>query len=83
MNGDIFLRVSERDSRAFAEKIEACDDAVRALDPQSIIVAGDAPIRASLNAWGAPPEAIDKMRAVKSRFDPKGTLNPGRFVDGI
>ena len=83
MNGDVFLRVSQRDSRAFAQRIEACDDDLRALDPQSVIVAGDAPIRASLDAWGAVPKAIEKMRALKVRFDPKNTLNPGRFVGGI
>jgi glycolate oxidase FAD binding subunit len=83
MNGDVFLRVSERDSRAFAEKIEACDDELRVIDPRSAIVAGEAPIRSSLDAWGVPPAAIDKMRAMKERFDPKATLNPGRFVGGI
>lgn len=83
MNGDVFLRVSERDSRAFAQKIEACDDAVRALDPRSVIVAGEAPIRSSLDAWGQAPAAIGKMRALKTRFDPNATLNRGRFTGGI
>jgi glycolate oxidase FAD binding subunit len=83
MNGDAFVRVSERDSRAFAEKAEACDDEIRAMSPRSVIAAGDAPIRASLNAWGATPPAIEKMRALKAQFDPKGTLNPGRFTGGI
>jgi glycolate oxidase FAD binding subunit len=83
MNGDVFLRVSERDSRAFAEKVEACDDDLRAIDPRSIIVAGDAPIRASIDPWGALPAAIEKMRAMKATFDPKNTLNHGRFVGGI
>lgn len=83
MNGEVFVRVSERDSRAFAVKIEACDDEIRTLDPHSVIVAGDAPIRSSLHAWGALPKAIEKMRALKARFDPKATLNPGRFVGGI
>jgi FAD/FMN-containing dehydrogenase len=83
MNGDVFLRVSQRDSRAFAEKIEAFDDELCALDSRRVIVAGDAPIRSSLDAWGTPPEAIEKMRAMKERFDPKATLNPGRFVGGI
>lgn len=83
MNGDVFVRVSERDSRAFAEKIEACDDDIRALSPHSVIAAGDAPIRTSLDAWGAPPAAIGKMRALKARFDPNSTLNRGRFTGGI
>lgn len=83
MNGDVFLRVSERDSRAFAEKIERCDDELRREQPRSTIVAGDAPIRASLSAWGNNPPAIGTMRAMKARFDPHATLNPGRFVGGI
>jgi FAD/FMN-containing dehydrogenase len=83
MNGDVFLRVSERDSRAFAEKAEACDDDLRSLAPRSVIAAGDAPIRASLDSWGSEPPGIDKMRALKARFDPHGTLNRGRFAGGI
>jgi glycolate oxidase FAD binding subunit len=83
MNGDVFVRVSERDARAFAVKIEPCDDDVRAIDPQSIIVAGAAEIRTSLRGWGEPPPAIEKMRALKRRFDPNAILNRGRFVGGI
>lgn len=36
-----------------------------------------------LDAWGSPGDALTLMRAVKQQFDPKGTLNPGRFVGGI
>ncbi|MFN2449344.1 MAG: FAD-binding oxidoreductase [Candidatus Baltobacteraceae bacterium] len=83
MNGDVFVRVSERESRAFAQKIEVCHDAIRAVDPRSVIVAGEAPIRESLDPWGAPPRAIAQMRDLKARFDPNGILNPGRFTGGI
>jgi glycolate dehydrogenase FAD-binding subunit len=38
---------------------------------------------ASLDAWGNPRDALPLMRAVKQQLDPKGTLNPGRFVGGI
>lgn len=83
MNGDVYLRVSDRDSRAFAEKVEAYDDALRALQPKRAIVAGAAPIRSALDAWGEPPAALETMRRMKTRFDPRGILNPGRFVGGI
>jgi glycolate oxidase FAD binding subunit len=36
-----------------------------------------------LDAWGKPGDALPLMRAVKNQFDPKNTLNPGRFVAGI
>jgi len=36
-----------------------------------------------LDAWGKPGDAVRLMRAVKNQFDPKNTLNPGRFVAGI
>ena len=36
-----------------------------------------------LDAWGSAGDALSLMRAVKEQLDPKGTLNPGRFVGGI
>ena len=36
-----------------------------------------------LDAWGSPGDVLPLMRAVKQQFDPKGTLNPGRFLGGI
>jgi glycolate oxidase FAD binding subunit len=38
---------------------------------------------APLEAWGNVGDALPLMRAVKRQFDPKSTLNPGRFVGGI
>jgi len=36
-----------------------------------------------LETWGTSGDSLPLMRALKSRFDPKQTLNPGRFVNGI
>jgi len=36
-----------------------------------------------IDAWGNAGDALGLMRAVKQQFDPKSTLNPGRFVGGI
>lgn len=35
------------------------------------------------DSWGHPGDAISVMRALKQQLDPKGSLNPGRFVGGI
>ncbi len=37
----------------------------------------------SMDAWGTPGDALPLMRAVKRQFDPKNTLNPGRYLGGI
>jgi len=29
------------------------------------------------------PGPLELMRALKREFDPRGTLNPGRFVGGL
>lgn len=36
-----------------------------------------------LDSWGRASDAILLMRAIKQQFDPRNTLNPGRFVGGI
>ena len=36
-----------------------------------------------LDTWGQPSGAVPLMRTVKTQFDPKNTLNPGRFLGGI
>ena len=34
-------------------------------------------------AWGPAPATLPAMRELKARFDPNGTLAPGRYVAGI
>jgi glycolate dehydrogenase FAD-binding subunit len=36
-----------------------------------------------LDVWGSTGDALPLMNAVKQQFDPRSTLNPGRFVGGI
>jgi glycolate oxidase FAD binding subunit len=49
----------------------------------SLMIAHRPSAMASLDAWGNPGDALPLMRAVKQQFDPKSTLNPGRFVGDI
>ena len=40
-------------------------------------------LKSEIDVWGNPGPAIDIMRRMKEQFDPKRTLNPGRFVGRI
>jgi glycolate oxidase FAD binding subunit len=46
----------------------------------SLTILRQQPGAASLDSWGSVGDALLLMRAVKQQLDPRGTLNPGRFV---
>ena len=50
----------------------------------SVILRGAPPaFKARVEAWGPLGSRLELTRRVKERFDPRGILNPGRFVGGI
>jgi FAD/FMN-containing dehydrogenase len=53
------------------------------LGGQLTVTAGLECLEAGFDAWGDLGPSVEVMRRVKSRLDPRGTLNAGRFVGGI
>ncbi len=50
----------------------------------SLVVESCAPeVKRLADVWGPPGPDVEVMRRIKARFDPRGVLNPGRFVGGI
>jgi glycolate oxidase FAD binding subunit len=49
----------------------------------SLTIAHSPNMMPALDTWGEAGDALPLMRAVKQQFDPKATLNPGRYVGGI
>ncbi len=49
----------------------------------TLTVLRQSPGAAAIDAWGDPGDTLPLLRTIKQRFDPKNTLNPGRFVGGI
>jgi glycolate oxidase FAD binding subunit len=52
-------------------------------DGTAVVLHAPADLRDGLDHWGPVGDALDLMRRVKDRFDPNGSLAPGRFVGGI
>jgi glycolate oxidase FAD binding subunit len=40
-------------------------------------------LKTGLDVWGDPGASLALMRALKEKLDPRGTLNPGRYVGGL
>jgi glycolate oxidase FAD binding subunit len=40
-------------------------------------------VKGAFDVWGYEAPALEIMRRIKREFDPRGLLNPGRFVGGI
>lgn len=81
--GDVIARLSARTVADFAARAPAFDSERRTALASAHVLAAPRTLRERLDAWGAPPAALPAMRALKERFDPHGTLAPGRFVGKI
>jgi len=49
----------------------------------AVMFAAPAAAKENIDVWGALPPTLALMREIKNQFDPKGLLNPGRFIAGI
>ncbi|MGH7706606.1 MAG: FAD-binding oxidoreductase [Vulcanimicrobiaceae bacterium] len=81
--GDVIVRLSSGDAGRIADEVATTVHAMRERVGRIAGLAAAPTLARAFDAWGEPPVAIDKMRAIKARFDPNGILAPGRFVGGI
>jgi glycolate oxidase FAD binding subunit len=81
--GDVIVRVSCPLTADFAKRGVAFDRAIATTFSAIRPLASPRTLRASLEATFAEPPAAAMMHALKSRFDPKLTLAPGRIARGL
>jgi len=48
-----------------------------------VVLVGPEDLKARLDVWGSPGDALPLFQRVKQQLDPQGTLSPGRFVGGL
>jgi glycolate oxidase FAD binding subunit len=62
------------------EAVRAARAAAEAAGGSLIIMAAPPKVVEDAGAWGTAPPTLGLMLRLKEQFDPKGILNPGRFV---
>jgi len=65
------------------QAIQALRSRLEPMGGSAVVLECPAEIKAGVEAWGPPGDALPLMRRIKERFDPRRTLNPGRFIGGI
>ena len=80
--GVLFLRLSGDLDRQSAVVAKLRRD-VTARGGSAVLVAAESALKARIDPWGDVGDGFQMMRAVKARFDPNGTLSPGRGPGGL
>jgi glycolate oxidase FAD binding subunit len=80
--GDVIVRVRDTSGAGSNDTaVPSIDRVVRRLLGRATVVCAGSTAR--VDAWGEPPSTIATMRELKTAFDPRGVLAPGRFAGGI
>lgn len=58
-------------------------DAAHAAGGHAVVEAAPLAVKEVLSVWDQPGAAFRIMQRIKTQLDPKGILNPGRFVGGL
>jgi glycolate oxidase FAD binding subunit len=68
---------------ALTRSVTLSRDALAAVGGYLVVLDAPEAVRHQVDVWGPLPDGFGVMKRLKAEFDPKGILNPGRFVGGI
>jgi len=63
--------------------IDALRRAARGAGGSLVVTSAPVELKRRIDVWGEPGDALPLMRRLKEQFDPRGTLNPGRYAGGL
>ena len=82
--GVVRVGAGQAEAPALADAVQRLRAFVAGDGGSVVVERGPVALRAAVDPWGpVPAAALALMRGLKQEFDPRQTLNPGRFVGGI
>ena len=77
-NGLLFARFGGNDEQVL--ELRSLWQSLRSIGAHATLLAAPPIVKQELDVYGAEPAGFGLMRALKQQFDPKRTLNRGRFI---
>lgn len=78
-----FFRVVSGNTQTLVQVIRDVQFAAEKAGGEAVVEWAPTEFKKQVPVWGEPQPSWSLMRRLKAEFDPKGILNPGRFVGGI
>ena len=66
-----------------AERLRQIQSTAVSLGGDAIVESCPQAVKELIDVWGPAPSGMEIMRRINRHFDPKGLLNPGRFIGGL
>jgi glycolate oxidase FAD binding subunit len=82
-NGVTYVGLSGRDEEAQGQVVEELREIWTRRGGSVVVREAPLAFKNRVEVWGPLGSRLELSRRVKEKFDPRGTLNPGRFVGGI
>lgn len=81
--GVTYAGLSGGDEDGRAEVVEELREIWTRRGGSVVVLEAPTALKRRVGVWGAGGDYLGLMRRVKEKFDPRGAMNPGRFVGGI
>ena len=75
--------IAQKANLESAEEFPRLIASAQQLHGHAVMFAAPSELKLAIDVWGPAPLSFPLMREIKQQFDPKGILNPGRFIGGL
>jgi glycolate oxidase FAD binding subunit len=78
-----YLRLEVNDPETLPDVLEQMRAQLESRGGSLVILRCPLALKSKIDIWGSAGDALPLMKSIKAQFDPRATLNPGRFIGRI